>query len=54
MSKMLKHNVRNRLKGDVVIAAGMSRFNGNETVADVFARADEEMYRNKKELKKLG
>ncbi len=52
MTKMRKHNVKNRLKGDVVIAAGMSRFNGSETVADVFERADEEMYRNKKELKK--
>ena len=52
MLKMRKHNMRNKQKGDVVIAAGMSRFKGNETVADVFKRADEEMYRNKKELKK--
>lgn len=52
MIKMRKHNIRNQQRGDVVIAAGMSRFEGGETVADVFERADEEMYKNKKELKK--
>ena len=53
MQKMRKHNLRNQQKGDVVIAAGMSRFRGFEAVADVFKRADEEMYKNKKELKKI-
>ena len=52
MSKMRKHNIKNQMKGDVVIAAGMSRFKGGETVARVFERADEEMYKNKRELKK--
>ncbi len=52
MLKFRKHNIKNKLKGDVVIAAGMSRFNNDERVESVFERADEEMYRNKKELKK--
>ena len=52
MVKMRKHNIRNQNKGDVVIAAGMSKFNKDESVSEVFKRADEEMYRNKKELKK--
>ncbi len=52
MVKMRKHNIKNQNKGDVVIAAGMSRFNKDETVSEVFKRADAEMYRNKKELKK--
>lgn len=37
----------------VIVAAGMSEFNPHEdhTVADVFKRADDLMYENKKELK---
>ncbi len=52
MSRFKKHNIKNQLKGDVVIAAGMSRFSGDKKVSSVFERADEEMYANKKELKK--
>lgn len=40
-------------KAGVVVASGFARFDPREdhTVADVFKRADEQMYRNKKELK---
>ena len=51
MSKFKKHNVKNQLRGDVVVAAGMSRYNNDGKVASVFERADAEMYKNKKELK---
>jgi diguanylate cyclase (GGDEF)-like protein len=51
MSRFRKHNIKNKLKGDVVIAAGLSRFSGDRNVATVFNRADEEMYINKRELK---
>ncbi len=52
MTRFRKHNIKNQLKGDVVIAAGLSRFSGDRNVAAVFKRADEEMYHNKAELKK--
>lgn len=42
----------NALKnGGEVVACGMSRYEGDERVADVYARADLNMYRNKKKLK---
>ena len=52
ITKFRKHNIKNKTKGDVVIAAGMSRYDNDGTVAPVFKRADEEMYHNKRELKK--
>lgn len=53
MSKFSKHNVKNMLKGDVVIAAGLSRYDDEDgCVAPVFKRADEEMYVNKRQLKR--
>ena len=54
MSKFEKHILKNKLKGDVVIAAGMSRYFDDGSVAPVFKRADEEMYKNKKMLKAAG
>ncbi len=51
MSDFNANNRKNRKKGDVVIAAGVSRYNRDESVSIVFERADEEMYQNKKELK---
>ncbi len=51
MTRFRKHNIKNKLKGDVVIAAGLSRFSGDRNMAVVFNRADEEMYINKRELK---
>ena len=52
MDKLQKHNEKNKLKGDVVIAAGASRYHEDGRVAPVFERADEAMYKNKRELKK--
>ncbi|WP_034453008.1 bifunctional diguanylate cyclase/phosphodiesterase [Butyrivibrio sp. AE2032] len=52
MDKLQKHNEKNKLKGDVVIAAGASRYQEDGRVAPVFERADEAMYKNKRELKK--
>ena len=51
LSSFKLNNIKNKRKGDVVIAAGASKFNGDESVSLVFERADEEMYQNKKELK---
>lgn len=53
MSKIHKHNVKSKLKGDIVIAAGCSKYAGDQNVATVFERADKEMYDNKRELKKM-
>ena len=53
IGKLHKHNIKNQLKGDVVIACGMSRYEGDGEVAPVYKRADEEMYKNKAELKKI-
>ncbi|SDA72546.1 diguanylate cyclase (GGDEF) domain-containing protein [Butyrivibrio sp. INlla18] len=44
-------NGENRQKDDVVIAAGMARYNGEKDVARVFEKADALMYENKKKLK---
>jgi GGDEF domain-containing protein len=51
MSKFLDINLKSREEGGVVIAGGLSRFDGDECVNDVFKRADELMYENKKKLK---
>ena len=44
-------NLQRKNDGDVVIAAGTSRFDSDESVARVFERADAQMYENKKALK---
>ena len=51
MLRFRKHNLRNSIKGDVVVASGMSRYDHDGEVAPVFDRADAEMYKNKRELK---
>ena len=51
MAGFIKANFERKEKGEVVIAAGMSRYNGDRSVAEVFRRADTEMYENKKSLK---
>ena len=40
-------------KSSVKVAYGMSRYDGKGTVADVFERADHNMYKNKVMLKEL-
>ena len=52
MLRLENQNLKNKLRGEVVIAGGMSRFLGDTNVAAVFKRADAEMYENKNELKK--
>ena len=44
-------NERNSIEGGVVIATGMARYQGNETISAVFDRADADMYENKRHLK---
>jgi diguanylate cyclase (GGDEF)-like protein len=46
-------NVKNQATGGVQIACGMSRYQGGESVAEVFERADREMYLKKAEMKRL-
>ena len=47
------HNEKAARNGGVIIACGMSRFEGDSSVAEVFGRADQMMYRNKHMLKAL-
>ena len=49
--KMKDHNTKAIQTGGIVIACGMSKYNGDAAVALVFERADQNMYENKSELK---
>ncbi len=51
MESVAQSNRINKFERKVVIAAGMSRFDDDENVAAVFARADKYMYENKSALK---
>ncbi|MBO4913964.1 MAG: diguanylate cyclase [Oscillospiraceae bacterium] len=51
IGKVNEHNKQARGSGEVVVACGMSRFDGDACVAPVFKRADENMYENKCILK---
>ncbi len=52
LMELLDESNKNNLKdGDVVIAGGVAKFCNERSVADVFAKADELMYRNKHQLK---
>ena len=44
-------NLKNKESGGVVIACGMSEFDGDRNTAEVFERADKAMYENKRQLK---
>ena len=46
-------NQKNAREGDIVIAAGVARYNGEEKLEDVFAKADALMYENKRMLKEI-
>ena len=46
-----KHNESAIANGGIVIACGMSKFDGDEDVISVFNRADKFMYENKNYLK---
>ena len=51
METVGRTNESNMKSGDVVIAAGMARYRSGDTVGNVFKKADERMYFNKKMLK---
>lgn len=48
---MAKSNEENRKEGGVDIAAGFARYHNEKNVADVFSKADANMYENKRLLK---
>ncbi len=51
MDEIAKSNKKNMAKDEVVIATGMSRFDGDRRVTTVFERADNRMYEKKKKMK---
>ena len=51
MAELEKINIENQKAGNVVIACGAARYNGERNVAGVFDKADKRMYENKKQLK---
>ena len=51
MGKMKDHNTKAARTGGIVIACGMAKYEGSLSVAPVFDRADQNMYRNKSDLK---
>jgi diguanylate cyclase (GGDEF)-like protein len=51
MEQIDNSNRENAASGGIVIAAGMARYNGHESIRDVFERADATMYKEKKRLK---
>lgn len=51
MELVQKKNAENLQTGDVVLAAGMARYENDKSVAAVFERADVQMYENKSKLK---
>lgn len=52
IERMKDHNNKAIQTGGIVIACGMSKYDGDAVVAHVFDRADQEMYQNKSDLKK--
>ncbi|MBR2676546.1 MAG: transporter substrate-binding domain-containing protein [Solobacterium sp.] len=51
IAQVKEHNETAKQNGCVVIACGMSRYEGDDCVAPVFERADQLMYENKNDLK---
>lgn len=51
MEQVERHNRQSGSLGEVVVACGMARYQGERNVAGVFERADGKMYENKKQLK---
>ena len=51
IGKMQDHNTKALRTGGIVIACGMSKYDGDAGVALVFERADQNMYENKLDLK---
>lgn len=53
MENMAVINEKNKKKGKVVVAMGMSMYHGESRLAKVFKKADMKMYENKKMLKEI-
>lgn len=53
VNKLARLNLRNVEDKGPVIACGMAKYSTEANVAEVFAKADEQMYQNKKLLKEL-
>ena len=53
VNKLNQYNEEALGYGGILIACGMSRYDNDGSVSPVFERADELMYKNKKELKKI-
>jgi len=51
LARMQAINQENKKKGDVVIACGYARYNGEHRVSKVFEQADKNMYEDKKKTK---
>lgn len=51
MDLLNESNIKNKDTGEVVIAGGMARYRNERCVADVFSKADANMYQNKRLLK---
>ena len=51
IAQLMEQNGEAMKNGGVVIACGMARREGDESVAPVFERADQRMYENKSALK---
>ena len=51
MERMRSHNESAVKNGGIVIACGMAKRKGDESVAQIFERADQRMYDNKNDLK---
>lgn len=52
LENLEKVNVRNKKKKEVTIAVGVSKFDGQSEMSDIFDDADAKMYLNKKRMKK--
>lgn len=53
MSLLEESNIKNVESGGVVIAGGVAKYTNESYVADVFEKADNNMYENKKHLKEI-
>ena len=51
LAALSESNEANKKSGGIVVASGMSRYNGDRSIEDVFKRADEQMYINKRKIK---
>ncbi len=54
VGRMNDRNAKAIHEGGIVIACGMAKYDGDESVESVFERADQSMYKNKSELKTRG